>query len=69
MYNLIEYSLNYSETTGTLWLHSNDEATKFNVDTFNDKNFKSFKYQKELLIMIISSSMEKASMTKQLTRI
>ena len=69
MYNLIEYSLNYSETTGTLWLYSNDEATNFNVDIFNDNNFKSFKYQKELLIMIISSSMENASMTKQLTRI
>ena len=69
MYNLIEYSLNYSETTGTLWLYSNDEATNFNVDIFNDNNFKSFKYQKELLIMIISSSMENVSMTKQLTRI
>ena len=29
-YNLIEYSLNYSETTGSLWFHSKDEATNFN---------------------------------------
>ena len=29
-YNLIEYSLNYSETTGSLWFYSKDEATNFN---------------------------------------
>ena len=29
MYNLIEYSSNYSETTGSLWLYSKDEATNF----------------------------------------
>ena len=32
MYNLIEYSSNYSETTGSLWFYSKDEATNFNVD-------------------------------------
>ena len=32
MYNLIGYSLNYSETTGSLWFYSKDEATNFNVD-------------------------------------
>ena len=30
MYNLIEYSSNYSETTGSLWFYSKDEATSFN---------------------------------------
>ena len=29
-YNLIEYSLNYSGTTGSLWFYSKDEATNFN---------------------------------------
>ena len=35
MYNLIEYSSNYSETTRNLWFYSN-------VDISNDNNFKSF---------------------------
>ena len=41
MNNLIEYSSNYPETTGSLWLHSKDEA--------NNDNFKSFKYKAKLL--------------------
>ena len=39
MYNLIEYSSNYSETTWSVWFYSKDEATKFNADTANDNNF------------------------------
>ena len=27
MYNLIEYNSNYSETTGSLWIYSEDEST------------------------------------------
>ena len=42
MYNLIEYSPNYSETTGHFWFYSKDEATEFNPDIVNDNNFKSF---------------------------
>ena len=49
MYNLIEYSSNYSETTGSLWFYSKDEATDFNADIVNDNNFKSFKYKAKLL--------------------
>ena len=30
MHNLIEYSSNYSETTGSLWFYSKDEANSFN---------------------------------------
>ena len=48
MYNLIEYSSNYSETTGNLWFYSKDEATNFNVDIANN-NFKSFEYKAKLL--------------------
>ena len=39
--NLIEYDSNYSETTGSLWFYSKDEATNFNADIANN-NFKSF---------------------------
>ena len=49
MYNLIEYSANYSETTGSLWFYSKDEAPDFNADIVNDNNFKSFKYKAKLL--------------------
>ena len=35
MYNLIEYSSNYSETTGILWFYSKDEATNFDTDIAN----------------------------------
>ena len=49
MYNLIEYSSNYSETTRNLWFYSKDEATDFNADVANDNNFKSFKYKAKLL--------------------
>ena len=41
MDNMIEYNLNYSETTGSLWSYSKDEATNFDVDIANN-NFKSF---------------------------
>ena len=42
MYELIEYSSNYSETTGRLWFYLKDEATNFNADIVNDDHFKSF---------------------------
>ena len=44
MYNSIEYSSNYSETTGSLWFYSKDAATNFDVDIVHDDEFKSFKY-------------------------
>ena len=49
MYKLVEYSSNYSETTGSLWFYSQDEATNFNADTANTDNIKSFKYKAKLL--------------------
>ena len=48
MYNLIEYSSNYSETTGSLWFYSKSEATHFNIDIINDNHFKSFMYMAKL---------------------
>ena len=41
MYNLIEYSSNYSETTESLWFCSKDEATNSDADIANNNNIKS----------------------------
>ena len=49
MYNLIEYSSNYFETTGSLWFYSKDETTNFNANIADDNNFKSFNYETKLL--------------------
>ena len=49
MYNLIEYSSNYSETMGSLWFYSKDGAASFNNNISNPNNFKSFKYKAKLL--------------------
>ena len=49
MYNLIEYSSNYSEIIGSLWFYSKDEATNFNVDIENTDDFKSFKDKAKLI--------------------
>ena len=43
MYNLLQYSSNYSDTTGSLWFYSKDEAIDFNADITNTVAFKSFK--------------------------
>ena len=43
MYNLIEYSDNYFDTSGSLWHFKRDEIT-YNVDVSND-NVPSFKYK------------------------
>ena len=44
MYNLIEYSDNYSDTSGSLWQFKKDEITN-NADVTNDNNTPSFKYK------------------------
>ena len=49
MYILIEYSSNYSETAGSLWFYSKDEAIGFNADIANTNNFKSLMYKAKLL--------------------
>ena len=49
MYNLLEYSSSYSDTTGSLWFHSKDEATNFNANIACNNNFKSFDYMAKLL--------------------
>ena len=48
MHNLIEYSDNYSDTSGSLWQSKRDEITK-NADVTNDNNALSFKYKANLI--------------------
>ena len=47
MYNLIEYSDNYSDTSGSLWQFKRDEVIN-NADLTNDNNASSFKYKADL---------------------
>ena len=48
MYNLIEYSDNYSDTSGSLWYFKRDEIVD-NADVANDNNAPSFKYKASLI--------------------
>ena len=41
MYNLLEYSSNYSDMSGNLWFSSKDKTTNFNNDVSNVNSFKS----------------------------
>ena len=48
MYNLIEYSDNYSATLGSLWNFKRDEIIN-NANVTNDNNAPSFKYRANLI--------------------
>ena len=48
MYNLIEYSDNYSDTSGSLWDFKRDEIVD-NAEVANDDNAPSFKYKANLI--------------------
>ena len=48
MYNLIEYSDNYSDTSGSLWDFKRDEIVD-NADVTNDNNALSFKYKASII--------------------
>ena len=48
MYNLIEYSDNYSDTSGSLWDFKRDEIVD-NANVTNDDNAPSFKYKVNLI--------------------
>ena len=45
VYNLIVYSLNYSDMTDSLWFYFKDEVAYFNCGIENTNEFKSFKYK------------------------
>ena len=46
--NLIEYSDNYSDTSGSLWDFKRNEIVN-NADVTNDDNVPSFKYKASLI--------------------
>ena len=48
MYNLIEYSDNYSYTSGSLWNFKSDEIIN-NTNVTNDNNAPSFKYKTSII--------------------
>ena len=48
MYNFIEYSDNYSDTSGSLWQFKRDEVPANNADSSVD-NSQSFKYKTALV--------------------
>ena len=48
MYNLIEYSDNYSDNSGSLWQFKRDEITN-NANVTNDNNAPSFKYKASII--------------------
>ena len=55
MYNLIEYSDNYSDTSGSLWHFNRDEQPKENNEELSDlsaDNSSSFKYKSNLIGII-----------------
>ena len=45
MYILIEYRSSYSETTGSLWFYSKNEATNFAPNIANNNNLESSEYK------------------------
>ena len=62
MYNLIEYSDNYSDTSGRLWQFKRDEVPATNADsTIN--NSQPFKY-KEPLVRKIANARDRNSFVK-----
>ena len=55
MYNLIEYSDNYSDTSGSLWGFKRDEIDN-NPNVTNNDNTPSFRYK--AVILVIQKAME-----------
>ena len=52
MYNLIDYSDNYSDTSGSLWQFKRDEQSIDNNEAFinlNAENSSSFKYKSNFI--------------------
>ena len=49
IYNILEYSSNYSDRTGSSWFYSKDKANNSNTNTANTNDFKCFKYKIKLI--------------------
>ena len=52
MYSLIEYSDNYSNSSGSLWSFKRDEVTNNNAYVTNDNNAPSFNIKQILLVIL-----------------
>ena len=61
MHNVIEYSPNYSVTTGRLWFYSKDESNSFKNNFANTNNFKTFKYKAKLLEKTVAQHVPNAA--------
>ena len=49
MYNLFEYSSNYSITAGSLWFYSRNKTTNFNAVIVKITAFKFFEYKTKVV--------------------
>ena len=49
VYNLLEYSSNYSDKTVSLRFYSKDEANNLNANIQNNNGFRSLDYKNKLL--------------------
>ena len=49
IYKFIEYNSSYSNTTGSLWFYSKDEANNFDTDIMNTNAFKHFQCKTKVL--------------------
>ena len=58
MYSLIEYSDNYSDTSGSLWDFKRDDIDN-NADATNDDNATSFKYKTGFITNIEANGTKK----------
>ena len=48
MYNLVEYSSNYSDMAKTLWLYSKDKTSNLSADIIDGNAFKPFNCKTKL---------------------
>ena len=53
MYNFVEYISNYSDTSGSFGLYSEDDVINFNANITDTDPFKSSKYKSESIDVII----------------
>ena len=58
MYNMLEFSSTYSDTTGSLWFYSKDEAIDFNKAFSNTDYFDFFKHTNRLVQATVAWNLE-----------
>ena len=61
MHNLLECSSNYSDTIGSLWFYSKNEATNFDNGIGNTCTFKSFKVKSYKVKLLENTAAQPAS--------